>query len=86
MRILFYLYPAVLSQGPEFNGGWSQLMGQLMRGLQAAGGCQCHMITASRFAPLLADSASELSVSFVDEVALQRELFALDCAAATIAC
>lgn len=77
MRILFYLYPALLSQGPEFNRGWSLLLLNIMRGLVAAGR-ECHMITASRFKETLGSDLDGLSISYIDELALHQDVIEID--------
>lgn len=74
MRVLFYLYPALLSQGPDFNGGWSLLMARIMRGLVSAVQGECRMITALRFKHLLDPHADGLSVAYVDELELHRHI------------
>jgi hypothetical protein len=78
MRVLFYVYPALLSQGPEFNAGWSLLMAKLMRGLLDTGTVPCRLVTARRFEPVLAEVTQGLPVGYVDDVVLQREMVASD--------
>lgn len=77
-RYLFYLYPALLSQGPHFNLGWSLLLLRIMRGLVATGFSDCHMITASRFKDLLGSDLEELSISYIDELELHQNVIKID--------
>lgn len=77
-RYLFYLYPALLSQGPHFNLGWSLLLLRIMRGLVATGCGDCHMITASRFKEFLGSDLEGLSISYIDELELHQDVAKLD--------
>ncbi|MDN5536196.1 MULTISPECIES: polysaccharide pyruvyl transferase family protein [Comamonas] len=77
-RYLFYLYPALLSQGPHFNLGWSLLLLRIMRGLVATGFSDCHMITASRFKDLLGSDLEGLSISYIDELDLHQNVTRID--------
>ena len=77
MRTLFYLYPALLSQGPTFNAAWSQLLLKIMRGLVGAGH-DCHMITASRFKEFLQPDVNGLSISYIKELELHKNVIKVD--------
>ena len=78
MRVLFYLYPGLLSQGPEFSGGWSVLMLRIMRGLVSDGQVQCRLVTALRFQPLLDAGSAGLTIHYLDDLELHRCIRAHD--------
>lgn len=78
MRVLFYLYPGLLSQGPEFSGGWSRLMLRVMRGLVCAQAADCRLVTALRFQALCEPEADGLAIHYLDDLALHRTVRSRD--------
>src|SRR5436190_1475962 len=79
MRILFYLYPGLMSQGPEFTAGHTAIMARIMGGLAAAGRAQCMLITGKRFTESISTvTNASATVAYIDEVALHREIGTVD--------
>ncbi len=83
MRILFYSYPQVLPQGPQFNSGWTSLLARLMAALARERRDEARLVTARRFQPAVAAVAKGLAAGYVDELELLRRVRAADPGVAT---
>lgn len=70
MKILFYLYPGILPQGPEFTGGWTLLFARLARTLASTGTGEYLILTATRFARHAAELPDRVSLRLIDDVEL----------------
>ncbi|MCV2361772.1 polysaccharide pyruvyl transferase family protein [Paucibacter sp. TC2R-5] len=72
MRILFYVFPGILPQGPEFTAGWALLLGRLRRGLAAREDVHTWMVVPERQRTYLVEANLDTDVGYVDELSLQR--------------
>lgn len=70
MKVLFYLHPAVLPGGPEFNSGWTQLFGKLLATLESHFPGQQLMVTGSRFSSLGREAGAGDGLRLIDEAHL----------------
>ncbi len=73
MHVLFYVYPAMMSQGPRFTLAHAAILAQIMSGLIAAGRAECRMIAGQRYAEHLPPSLiAPANLSVIDEIELHR--------------
>src|SRR6185436_17417383 len=79
MRVLFYAYPGLMSQGPHFTDGHATILARMMAGLVEAREVACHLVAPSRSAPAVQRVAPSLrNVAYVDDVDLHRRIAGLD--------
>lgn len=74
MKILFYLYPGVLPQGPDFNGGWTAVLSRLANTLGKTGSGRYVIATASRFAHHANPSSEQVERRLIDDMALHADV------------
>ncbi|MBN6209037.1 polysaccharide pyruvyl transferase family protein [Ralstonia flatus] len=71
MKILFYLYPGILPQGPDFTGGWTGLFARLARTLGSTTSTgEYFIVTAARFAHHATNLPERAHLRLIDDVAL----------------
>lgn len=74
LKILFYLYPGLLPQGPDFNGGWTWVLAGLAKTLGETGSGRYVIVTASRFAHHATSSSEQVELRLIDETALHVDV------------
>jgi hypothetical protein len=68
LKVLFYVYPGLLAQGPDFNGGWTAVMARLARTLASTGAGEYVILTGSRFAHQAAPLPAQIKLRLIDDL------------------
>lgn len=67
MRTLFYLHPAVLPGGPEFNSGWTKLFVDMLSTLESTFPGDSLLVTGSRFGSIAQEAGVGNRVRLLSE-------------------